>query len=93
MAIWILRRLRIVRSWRALARRYSKARFEVIPSEVLVEEETLRGYKRQDYYPANIGQVFEDRYQIIGKLGFGAHSTVWLCRDLRQVFQAHRGLY
>ncbi|KAM0666464.1 hypothetical protein ACQRIU_004319 [Beauveria bassiana] len=36
------------------------------------------------YYPVQIGQVFADRYQVVGKLGFGATSTVWLAHDLCQ---------
>lgn len=54
----------------------------IIPSDMLVEEEELPDYVAKDYYPANIGQTFNDRYKIVGKLGFGGSSTVWLCRDL-----------
>ena len=35
------------------------------------------------FYPVCIGEVFEDRYQVLGKLGFGSNSTVWFCRDLK----------
>ena len=38
--------------------------------------------KDTKYYPVNIGDVFSSKYQIIGKLGFGVTSTVWLARDL-----------
>lgn len=48
----------------------------------LVEEETIPGYKANNYYPVTIGQIFRDRYRTIGKLGYGSASTVWLCRDL-----------
>lgn len=50
-----------------------------------LEEETLRGYSPERFYPVNIGEVFRSRYQVIGKLGYGGHSTVWLCRDLQYV--------
>ena len=56
--------------------------FERIDPSVLVEEETVPGYNAEHYYPVSIGQVFNDRYQTIGKLGYGSASTVWLCRDL-----------
>lgn len=56
--------------------------FEVIDSSKLVEEELLPGYDPERYYPAHIGEGFNQRYQIIGKLGFGVTSTVWLARDL-----------
>ncbi|KAL1890009.1 hypothetical protein Cpir12675_005575 [Ceratocystis pirilliformis] len=48
-----------------------------------MEEETLPLYENEQYYPVKIGQVFVDRYEVVGKLGYGAHSTSWLCRDLR----------
>jgi serine/threonine-protein kinase SRPK3 len=53
-----------------------------IPSGAKLEEELLPGYVASRYYPVRIGQVLKDRYQIVGKLGFGTTSTVWLARDL-----------
>jgi serine/threonine-protein kinase SRPK3 len=53
-----------------------------IPVKEKVEEETLPGYAAGRYYPARIGQTFQDRYQVVGKLGNGTTSTVWLARDL-----------
>ncbi|KAL6363252.1 hypothetical protein LRP88_02662 [Fusarium phalaenopsidis] len=47
-----------------------------------VEEERLPDYIASRFYPARIGEVLRDRYQIVGKLGFGTTSTVWLARDL-----------
>jgi hypothetical protein len=56
--------------------------FETVrPSEVL-DEERFEQFKQGQYYPANIGDIFTCKYQIIGKLGFGVTSTVWLARDL-----------
>ncbi|KAL5629464.1 hypothetical protein BROUX41_001070 [Berkeleyomyces rouxiae] len=46
-----------------------------------MEEETLPLNKDERFYPVNIGQVLVDRYEVVGKLGYGAHSTSWLCRD------------
>lgn len=40
-------------------------------------------YVASRYYPARIGEIFKDRYQIVRKLGFGASSTVWLARDMK----------
>ncbi len=57
-------------------------KFERISSSYLIEEETICGYKAENYYPVQIGQVFNHRYKAIGKLGYGSSSTVWLCRDL-----------
>ncbi|KAI9790543.1 MAG: hypothetical protein M1816_005050 [Peltula sp. TS41687] len=65
-------------------RTFSKFQFHSISSEELVEEETLPFYKHEEYYPVRIGEVFNARYQVIGKLGYGAYSTVWLGRDLSE---------
>lgn len=56
-----------------------------LPLEIPVEEETLPHYKPEHYYPVNIGEVYGDRYEVGGKLGYGANSTSWLCRDLEYV--------
>jgi len=44
-------------------------------------------YRPGLFYPVHIGEVFESRYQVLGKLGYGSRSTAWLCRDLRWVLQ------
>ncbi|KAJ4313429.1 hypothetical protein N0V84_009408 [Fusarium piperis] len=58
--------------------------FETLPTDKPIEEENLPNYKAERYYAARIGQVLQDRYQIVGKLGFGGGSTVWACRDLKE---------
>jgi hypothetical protein len=63
--------------------RFPSSGFKVIESSISVEEESIPNYKAQRYYPVRIGEVFNTRYQVIGKLGYGSSSTVWLCRDLR----------
>ncbi|EME41720.1 hypothetical protein DOTSEDRAFT_73941 [Dothistroma septosporum NZE10] len=52
-----------------------------LSSEQLFEEETLPGYDPDQFYPVHIGETLGLRYAVIGKLGFGANSTVWFCRD------------
>ncbi|KAG9556661.1 kinase-like protein, partial [Aureobasidium melanogenum] len=54
----------------------------LLDPSVLVEEETLRDYKAERFFPVRINQAFNDRYRVISKLGYGSASTVWLCRDL-----------
>ncbi|KAF2756508.1 protein kinase [Pseudovirgaria hyperparasitica] len=56
--------------------------FKVIAPSTPVEEESIPNYKAQRYYPVRIGEVFNQRYQVVAKLGYGSSSTVWLCRDL-----------
>ncbi|KAL2069702.1 hypothetical protein VTL71DRAFT_14381 [Oculimacula yallundae] len=46
------------------------------------EEERLPNYHANLFYPVNLGDIYNSRYQILAKLGFGTTSTVWLCRDL-----------
>lgn len=47
------------------------------------EEQTLPRFYEKRYYPVRIGQTFHNRYRILTKIGYGAHSTVWLARDQR----------
>lgn len=63
---------------------------KIINSAVEIEEETLHGYVAERYYPVHLGQVFNSRYQVVTKLGFGATSTIWLCRDLKSVTQTQQ---
>ena len=60
----------------------STADFETLDPSVPIEEETVPWYDSKHFYPVRIGEVFQSRYQVVGKLGYGAYSTVWLCRDL-----------
>ena len=46
-----------------------------------LEETSLSQYRSKHYYPVRIGQVLNDQYRIITKLGYGAYSTSWLARD------------
>ncbi|KAI9147615.1 serine threonine protein kinase, CMGC group [Paramyrothecium foliicola] len=57
-----------------------------VPLGKKIEEELFPDYVASRYYPARIGEVLGQRYQIVGKLGYGASSTVWLARD----FEGHR---
>lgn len=47
-----------------------------------VEEEKTPNYHPDRFYPAQLGQVLNERYQLATKLGYSANSTVWLARDL-----------
>lgn len=46
------------------------------------EQEDDTQYCRGGYHPVVIGDVFDNRYRVIRKLGWGHFSTVWLCRDI-----------
>ncbi|KAG6001484.1 hypothetical protein E4U21_004292 [Claviceps maximensis] len=64
-----------------------------IPVSEKVEEEAIPGYVAARYYPVRIGQIFQNRYQVVGKLGFGTTSTVWLARDLDECQHVALKLY
>jgi serine/threonine-protein kinase SRPK3 len=57
--------------------------FPVLEPSVKIEEEKMPAYDRGLYYPVRLGDVYRARYQVLQKLGFGANSTVWFCRDLQ----------
>ncbi|PKX92112.1 kinase-like protein [Aspergillus novofumigatus IBT 16806] len=64
---------RLGRTWKPL--NFSNPNFKI-------EEETIPDYVASRYYPVRIGEVFRNRYQIVGNLSFRTSSTVWLARDM-----------
>ncbi|KJZ70226.1 hypothetical protein HIM_10374 [Hirsutella minnesotensis 3608] len=79
----------IIRWARALTRtaplvplRFPASGFTIVDKSVLLEEENLEGFSSGQYFPVNIGDVYVSKYQVLGKLGFGTTSTVWLARNL-----------
>ena len=63
--------------------RFPATGFEVIGDDYWLEEESSKAFQSGWYYPVNIGDVFASKYQVLGKLGFGTTSTVWLARNLQ----------
>ncbi|KAF4342812.1 CMGC SRPK kinase [Fusarium beomiforme] len=63
---------------------FPTAGFNLIDENVKIEEEEVPDYVASRFYPAQIGQVFQQRYQAVAKLGFGSSSTIWLARDLKE---------
>eukprot|EP01130_Rhizamoeba_saxonica_P006741 TRINITY_DN2692_c0_g1_i1.p1 TRINITY_DN2692_c0_g1~~TRINITY_DN2692_c0_g1_i1.p1 ORF type:complete len:481 (-),score=120.28 TRINITY_DN2692_c0_g1_i1:1158-2600(-) len=58
----------------------------VIPTQKYIEdmsneEEEESEYRRGGYHPVKIGNVFNNRYKILHKLGWGHFSTVWESTD------------
>lgn len=47
------------------------------------EEQEENNYEPGGYHPVEINDIFDDRYVVLRKLGFGHFSTVWLCRDIQ----------
>ncbi|KAB8270700.1 kinase-like protein [Aspergillus minisclerotigenes] len=66
------------------ARPFPTRGFKTIENDQLVEEEESPDYRADRFYPARLGEIFQKRYQIVAKLGFGTSSTTWLARDLKE---------
>jgi serine/threonine-protein kinase SRPK3 len=79
---WARNRIRRAPS---LPLRFPTSGFALVPDSHLLEEERFEDFRSGTYYPVNIGDVFASKYQVIGKLGFGVSSTVWLAHDLEYV--------
>ncbi|XP_057693813.1 SRSF protein kinase 2 isoform X2 [Corythoichthys intestinalis] len=47
------------------------------------EQEDPADYCKGGYHPVKIGDLFNARYHVIRKLGWGHFSTVWLCWDIQ----------
>ncbi|KAJ9367656.1 hypothetical protein DTO282E5_7653 [Paecilomyces variotii] len=65
-------------------RRLKSSQFPILDPITKIEEERMPAYDRGLFYPVKLGDIFVSRYQVLSKLGFGANSTVWFCRDLHQ---------
>ena len=78
--------LRSLKQWSRLGRwqplNFTNPNFVRIPPHEAIEEETIPDYVASRYYPVRIGEVFQNRYQVVTKLGFGTSSTAWLARDM-----------
>ena len=60
-------------------RKFVNNGFKVINDAEKLEEENWDWYKPGLFYPVRIGEVFQSRYQVLGKLGCGSRSIAWLC--------------
>lgn len=47
------------------------------------DDEDEESYKPGGYHPVRIGDVFNDRFKVTEKLGWGHFSTVWKCFDMQ----------
>lgn len=63
--------------------RFSNANFKILPSDQKMEEEAHDTISKGRYYPVRNGDVIEKKYQVLGKLGYGLGSTVWLANEFR----------
>ena len=62
---------------------FSNSNFKILPPGEKVEEEIHEAIPKNRYYPVHIGEVVHKNYQVLGKLGYGLGSTVWLANDFQ----------
>jgi serine/threonine protein kinase len=44
-------------------------------------DEDVESYRPGGYHPVQIGEIYNKRYLVVEKMGWGHFSTVWMCRD------------
>jgi len=47
----------------------------------LEDVEEIENYSLGGFHPTHIGDIIEERYMVVHKLGYGGFSTVWLAKD------------
>lgn len=62
---------------------FGNSDFKTLASDQKVEEEAYNTTSQSRYYPMRIGDVLKNEYQVVGKLGYGLGSTVWLANEWR----------
>ncbi len=56
---------------------------DIISAAKPIEEETQPKYDATKFYAAKVGEILNDRYKLVAKLGYGMTATVWLAKDLQ----------
>ncbi|KAG9269452.1 SRSF protein kinase 3-like [Astyanax mexicanus] len=57
--------------------------YERLEPDQSEEQEDPREYCYGGYHPVHVGDIFNKRYKVLSKLGWGYFATVWLCVDMR----------
>ncbi|RAL08329.1 putative protein kinase [Aspergillus homomorphus CBS 101889] len=68
--------------WTCTPKVFQSSGVELLDPSIALDEETLPTYQPEKYYPVNQGELLNDRYQALPKIGYGVTSTVWLAKDL-----------
>uniref|UniRef100_A0A8B9LU70 non-specific serine/threonine protein kinase n=1 Tax=Astyanax mexicanus TaxID=7994 RepID=A0A8B9LU70_ASTMX len=53
--------------------------YERLEPDQSEEQEDPREYCYGGYHPVHVGDIFNKRYKVLSKLGWGYFATVWLC--------------
>jgi hypothetical protein len=51
-------------------------------SEQHKDEEGISRYEPGGFHPVRFHEIYDNQYMVIGKLGWGRYSTVWLVQDI-----------
>jgi hypothetical protein len=65
----------------------------ILPADVPIEEERIPGYHPTHFLPVNLGDLLNNRYKIVVKVGWGTTSTVWLAQDTQRYVLARLEAY
>lgn len=68
--------------WTCTPKAFPTSGFTILDQSMELDEETLPTYQPEKYYPVKQGEILNDRYQVLAKIGYGVTSTVWLTKDL-----------
>ncbi|KAI9857138.1 MAG: hypothetical protein M1813_008629 [Trichoglossum hirsutum] len=56
----------------------------ILPADTPIEEERIPGYDPKRFLLVNPGDLLNNRYRIVVKVGWGTTSTVWLAQDTQR---------
>uniref|UniRef100_A0A1I8BYQ0 non-specific serine/threonine protein kinase n=1 Tax=Meloidogyne hapla TaxID=6305 RepID=A0A1I8BYQ0_MELHA len=62
----------------------------MVLTDVNGDHEDPRDYRRGGYHPVRLGELFNRRYLVLRKLGWGQFSTVWMCSDAGTTVETER---
>jgi len=48
-------------------------------------EEGMEKYRTGRFHPVRVGELYDSKYKVLRKLGYGQYSTVWLVRNEQYV--------
>jgi len=65
----------------------------ILPADAPIEEERIPGYEPKRFLPVNPGDLLNNRYKIVVKVGWGTTSTVWLAQDTQRYVLARLDAY
>lgn len=53
-------------------------------------EEGRHAYRPGGFHPVYVGDVYQNQYEVLSKIGYGMYSTVWLvrCKFPKHVFHS-----